>query len=142
MRTWWSRERSAIEARPKRLKPAIFAFVKNLGVLIFESLFLGLAPLREAKQAISRSISFFLIIIDLEVISRELLGPADLAGAPTPCIYESKEVVVISEDKDLVFAVFQIVAPSFQGFNDSQELLVVGFVPSLSGDHFSREKGY
>ncbi len=49
---------------------------------------------------------------------------------------------MVSKDKDLVFAAFQVVAPSLKGFNDSQELLIVGFIPSLSGDHFSREKGY
>ncbi len=116
--------------------------MKNLGVLIFESLFLGLAPLKEARQGISRSISLSLTVIDLEVVSRELLGPADLAGAQTLRIHELTEVVVVSEDENLVFTAFQIVTPSLKGFNDSQELLVVGFVPSLSGDHFSREKGY
>ncbi len=30
--------------------------------------------------------------------------------------------------------------PSFKGFNNSQERLIMSFVPSLSGDHISREK--
>lgn len=51
--------------------------MKNLGVLISESLFPGLASLGEAKQGISRSISLFLTIIDSNVVSRELLGPTD-----------------------------------------------------------------
>ncbi len=49
---------------------------------------------------------------------------------------------MVSKDKDFVFAAFQVVVPSLKGFSDSQELLVVGFVSSLSGDHFLREKGY
>ncbi len=116
--------------------------MKNLGVLISESLFLGLASLGEARQGICRSISLFLTIINLKAVSRELLGPADLTRAQTFHIHESAEVIMVSKDEDLVFAVFQVVAPSLKGFNDSQELLIVGFVPSLSGDHLLREKGY
>ncbi len=76
------------------------------------------------------------------MVLKELLGLADLVGAQTLCIHELTEVVVVNEDEDLMFAVFQVVAPSFKGFNDSQELLVVGFVSSLNGNHFLREKGY
>ncbi len=80
--------------------------MKNLGVLISESLFLGLAPLRETRQGISRSISLSLAVIDWEVVSRELLGPVDLARAQTLHIHKSTDVVMVSEDKDLVFATF------------------------------------
>ncbi len=116
--------------------------MKNLGVLISESLFLGLASLGEARQGICRSISLSLIIIDSEVVSRELLGPADLTRAQAFRIHESAEVIMVNKNEDLVFAAFQVVAPSLKGFNNSQELLIVGFVPSLSGDHLPREKGY
>ncbi len=95
--------------------------MKNLEVLISESLFFGLAPLKEARQGISRSISLSLTVMDSEVVSKELLGPTDLAGAQTLCIYESTKVVVVSEDEDLVFAAFQVVTPSLKGFNNSQE---------------------
>ncbi len=57
-------------------------------------------------------------------------------------IDELTEVIMVSKDKDLVFAAFQVVAPSLKGFNNSQELVIVGFVPSLSGDHLLRKKGY
>ncbi len=49
---------------------------------------------------------------------------------------------MVSKDKDLVFAAFQVVAPSLKIFNNSQKLLIMGFLPSLNGDHLSREKGY
>ncbi len=49
---------------------------------------------------------------------------------------------MVTKDEDLVFTVFQVMVPSLKGFNDNQELLNVGFVPSLSKDHLSREKGY
>ncbi len=113
--------------------------MENLRVLIFKSLFLGLAPLREARQGISCSISLSLIIIDSEVVSRELLGPIDLTRTQTLCIRELMEVVVASEDEDLVFAAFQVVAPSLKGLNNNQELLMVGFVSSLSRNHLSKQ---
>ena len=50
--------------------------MKNLEILISESFFLGLASLEETRQGISRSISLFLTIIDLKVVSRELLSLA------------------------------------------------------------------
>ncbi len=80
--------------------------MKNLGVLISENLFFGLASLKEVIQGISRSITLFLIIIDLEVVSRELLGPADLTRAQTLCIHESAEVIMVSKYEDLIFAAF------------------------------------
>ncbi len=116
--------------------------MKNLSILISERFFLSLASLREARQSISRSISFSLMIIDSEVVSRDFLSPADLTRAQVFCIHESTEVIMVSKDENLVFAAFQVVAPSLKGFNDSQELLIVSFVLSLSGDHLSREKSY
>ncbi len=93
--------------------------MKNLGVLISKSLFLGLASLGEARQGISRNISLSLTIIDLEVVSRELLGPADLTRAQTFRIYKLMEIIMVSKDKDLVFAAFQVVVPSFKDFNNT-----------------------
>ncbi len=79
--------------------------MKNLSILISERFFLGLASLGEARQSIRRSISFSLTIIDLEVVSSELLGPADLTRAQAFRIHESAEVIIVSKDEDLVFAV-------------------------------------
>ncbi len=116
--------------------------MKNLGVLISESPFLDLASLGEARQGISHSISLSLIIIDSKVVSKELLGPADLTRAQAFRIYESTQIIIVSKDEDLVFVAFQNVAPSLKGFNNSQELLIVSLVPSFHRDHLSREKGY
>ncbi len=92
--------------------------MENLKILIFKSLLLGLTPLREARKNISHSISLFLTIIDLKVVLRELLGLANLARAQTLCIYILTEVFMVSESKNLIFAAFQVVTPSFKGFND------------------------
>ncbi len=93
--------------------------MKNLSILILKHFFLGLASLGEARQSINRSISFSLTIIDSEVVSRELLGPADLTRAQAFHIHESTEVIIVSKDEDLIFAALQVVAPSLKGFNNS-----------------------
>ncbi len=80
--------------------------MKNLSILILERFLLGLASLEEARQSISRSISFSLTTIDSEVVSRELLGLADLTRAQAFRIHESTEVIMVSKDEDLVFAAF------------------------------------
>ncbi len=76
------------------------------------------------------------------MVLRELFGSVDLTRAQAFYIYELTEIIMVSKDEDLVFATFQVVAPSFKDFNNSQELLIVGFVSSLSGGHLLREKGY
>ncbi len=80
--------------------------MENLRVLIFENLFLGLVSLWEARQGINYKISLSLIIINSEVVFKELLGPAMLTRAQTLCIYKSAEVIIVSKDEDLVFATY------------------------------------
>lgn len=76
------------------------------------------------------------------MVLRELLGLANLPGAQALCIHESPKVVVVSEDEDLIFAAFQVVAPSLKEFNDSQKLLIVSLVSSFCRNHLFREKGH
>ena len=52
------------------------------------------------------------------------------------------EVIPVNKIKNLVFAAFQIVAPSFKSSNNNQEFLVMTLIPSLSEDHFLRKNGY
>lgn len=59
------------------------------------------------------------MIIDSKVVLRELYGPTDLAEAETLTIYKLIEVVIVSKDKDLMFAAFQIMVSSLKDFNDS-----------------------
>ena len=40
------------------------------------------------------------------MVSKELLGLVDLSGAQILCIHEMTKVVIIREDKHLVFAAF------------------------------------
>ena len=88
--------------------------MKNLSIFILEHFFLSLISLREAKQSICRSISFFLMIIYLKVVLRELLSLADLIRAQVFYIYELTEIVMVNKDKNFVFATFQVVVPSLK----------------------------
>ena len=81
-------------------------------------------------------------IVDLEIVLRELLGPADLSGAQALCIHETTEVIMVRKDENLMLAAFQIVTPRLEGFDDSQKLTVVGLVSSLGRNHFPRKEGY
>ena len=80
--------------------------MKNLDIFISKYFFLNLTSLWEVRQGISRNISLPRMVIDLRVVSRKLLGPADLSRTQTFCINESTEVIIVSKDEDLVFAAF------------------------------------
>ena len=80
--------------------------MQNLDVLRSEGVFLLSAPLRVSRQGIGSSVSLVLTIIDLEVVMRELLGPADLSGAETLRVHEPAEVVVVGEYKHLMLGAF------------------------------------
>ncbi len=41
-----------------------------------------------------------------------------------------------------MLAALQVVSPSLKGFNDCQQLVVVGLIPSFYQNHFSGEKSY
>ena len=80
--------------------------MQDLGVFgSKDSFFFGIL-LRVLQKSICSSIGFTLLIIDAKVVARELLGPTDLSGAQAFCIHEATEVVVVYEDKNLVFAIF------------------------------------
>ena len=76
--------------------------MQNLDVLRSEGVFLFSTPLRVLRQDIGSSVSLALVIIDLEVVMREFLSPADLFGAQTLCVHESSEVVMVGKHKDFM----------------------------------------
>ena len=76
--------------------------MQDFDVLCSEGLFLFCTSLRVSRQGISSSVSFALTIIDLEVVTREFLGPADLSGAQTLCIHELLEVVMVGKQEDFM----------------------------------------
>ena len=80
--------------------------MKNLSVLGSKLFFLIQAFLKEMRECICNSICFTLTIIDLKMVIRELLGSAKLTRAQTFCIHELLEVIIVSENKDFMFAAF------------------------------------
>ena len=80
--------------------------VQDFDVLGAEGLFLFCTLLRVSRQGISSSVSLALMVIDLEVVIREFLGPADLSGAQTLRVYKPAEVVVVGEDEHLMLRPF------------------------------------
>lgn len=80
--------------------------MKNLVVLIFESFFFDLASLREAKQSISHNISFSPTIINSKIVLQELLSLADLIKTQVFYIHELIKIIIVIQDKKLIFVVF------------------------------------
>lgn len=77
----------------------------------------SLAFLREARQSINRSISYLPMIIDLEIVAREFLGPVDLARAQTFYISKLTEVIMINKDENLILTAFLVGVSSLKGLN-------------------------
>ena len=80
--------------------------MRDFDVLRAESFFLFCTSLRVSRQGISSSISLALTIVDLEVVAREFLGPANLSEAQTLHLYESAKIVMVGEYKHLMLALF------------------------------------
>lgn len=49
---------------------------------------------------------------------------------------------MIRKNKNLIFAIFQVVTPNFKSFNNSPEFLVISLIISLYQDHLHEEKSY
>ena len=76
--------------------------IKDFDVLGAEGVFLFYTLLRVLRQGISSSFSLALTIIDLEMVMRELLDPANLLGAQTLRVHEPAEVVIVSKHEDFM----------------------------------------
>ena len=80
--------------------------VQDFDVFNAKCFFLFCILLRVSRRGISSSVGLVLAIIDLEVVARELLGPADLFGAQALHLHESSEVVVVAKYKHLILRPF------------------------------------
>lgn len=67
----------------------------------------------------SSPICIILIIIDLELIIKALLGLLNLTRAQVLYIHKLIKVIVIHKNKNLIFVAFQIVALSLKCHNNS-----------------------
>ena len=76
------------------------------------------------------------------MVSRELLGPANLSRAQILRIHETTEVIMVRKDKNLMLETFQIVMLRLEGFDNGQKLAVVSLIPNLCRNYFSKKEGY
>ena len=82
------------------------------------------------------------MIIDLEMILRELLSLADLTKAQIFYIHKLTDIIMVKKDKNFIFIVFQIMMPKLKDFNNSLEFLIISFVPSVSKNYLLGGIGY
>lgn len=116
--------------------------MKNTSIFGLEFFFLILIPFRKTKKSICSSIGFFLTLINLKIVPRELLGPSNLIKAQILCIHQLTRVIMICKYQNFMLTVLQIVALSLKGFNNSQKLTVVGLIPSFVWNYFSQKVYY
>ena len=116
--------------------------MKDSAILSSELLLLILASLWKPRQSICSRIRLTLAIVDLEMVSKELLGPADLSGAQALRIHKTMEVIVVHKNKNLVLITFYIVPPGLESFDNSQKLAIVGLIACICRNHFPRKKCY
>lgn len=80
--------------------------MENSDIFSTEDVFFLSTPLKVMKQGIDSSICLGFVVIDSEVIGRKFLSPADFSRTQTLYVYKLIKVVVVSENKDLIFATF------------------------------------
>ena len=80
--------------------------MKDSAILSLKLLLLILVSLKKSWQSIYSCIGLVLAIVDSEMVSKELLGSADLSEAQTFCIHEMTEVIVVYKDENLMLAAF------------------------------------
>ena len=54
------------------------------------------------KQGIDNSICLALVVINLKVITKKFLSPADLSEAQTFCLYKSSVVIIVGKHKNFM----------------------------------------
>ena len=92
--------------------------MQDFDVFCSKGVFFLSVPLGISRQGISSSVSFALMIIDSEVVTREFLGPTDLSGAQTLCVHKSSEVVMVGKHEDFISRALQVVLPRLESLNN------------------------
>lgn len=76
------------------------------------------------------------------MILRKFLSLLNLAEIQILCIYKLVEIIIISEDKNLIFVVFQVIILSLEIINNSQKLLIISLILSLCRNYLFQNIGY
>lgn len=111
----------------------------NRTVFSAKSLFFSLTSLGKTRQGSCSSICLFLARVYWKIVLKEFLGPSNLPATKGFGIYKLVKIVIIGGDKNPKFATLHLITPSFKGFNNIQEFLVMSFVLSLCKNHLPRE---
>lgn len=76
------------------------------------------------------------------MILRKFLSLLNLAEIQILCIYKLVEIIIISEDKNLIFVVFQVIILSLEIINNSQKLLIISLILSFYRNYLFQNIGY
>lgn len=79
---------------------------RQSGILDLESLFFSLAFLEKARESISHSISFFLTILNVEIVWQELLSLLYLTRAQALHTYKLTKIIMVRKNQDFIFTTF------------------------------------
>ena len=93
--------------------------MKDLAILSSKLIFLILISLKNLWQGIYSYIYLALVVIDLEIVLRELLGQMNLSGAQTFYIHKTTVVIMVYEDKNLMLAAYKVIALCLENFDNS-----------------------
>ena len=66
---------------------------------------------------------------------KKFLRPPNLIKTQAFQVHKLAKIVMIGKHKDFVLAIFKIMPPCFEGFNNSKKLNIVSFVSSFGWNH-------
>lgn len=69
--------------------------------------------------------------MNLKIVLKRLLGPFDIIKALNSSIYKLRNIIVVDKDKNLIFAIFNIMPPSHKSFIVKQKFLLISFILSF-----------
>ena len=72
----------------------------------------------------------------------QLLSLTNLLKTQVFCIHEALKVIVVCKHKNFMFTAFKVMLLCFKSLDNGQKLIIVGFIPSFSQNHFLKEKSY
>ena len=83
------------------------------------------------KSKIKRQ-QFCLLFSGNNQFENDTVGAFGPTGAQTIHIYKLTEFIMVDKYQNVVIAVFQIMTPGFESFNNGQKLTIVSFIPHFN----------
>ena len=80
--------------------------MKDLNIFSSKIFFFLLILLKVARKSINNCICFAQVVVNLKMVVGQLLCLPNLTKTKIFCVHKMTKVVVIGEDKDLIFAAF------------------------------------